>query len=263
MKRIVFSIFVCLLLATNASAKKANAIWYFLAPMSSSISEDDNVSVQYSIYTKMAVPEHAIGPYPTMRITVTNKSDKVVFVDLGTSLMKLNEVTSAIYTPNNTSTRIVQNVDGDGGKTAASLSQRVVSIPPKSSMFLEDIQIFTDENVGVVKEFIYLKNIGTPAHLWCLSYRFNELEPGGIIDFSEVKTPFTIGFILNYSFTDGFNESNHIETKYYTKRVVGTSFSTFPTAADKEFKIVDEAFPTWRDAVNQGELECIRLWTMK
>ena len=71
-------------------AKKANAIWYFLAKTEASVCENEHLSVQYGIYTKCAVPEYNLGPYPTMRIKVTNKSEKILYVDLGTSYIKKN-----------------------------------------------------------------------------------------------------------------------------------------------------------------------------
>lgn len=70
-------------------AKKANSVWYFLAKTTSSVSEDDNINVQYGIYTKCANENYGLGPYPTMRIKVTNKTNKIIFVDLGTSYLKM------------------------------------------------------------------------------------------------------------------------------------------------------------------------------
>lgn len=82
MKRIII-FFVLALTMTNAIyAKKANAVWYFLQKTNSSVAQDENVSVQYGIYTKYANTDYTLGPYPTMRIKVTNKSDENLFGEL-------------------------------------------------------------------------------------------------------------------------------------------------------------------------------------
>lgn len=99
MKRIIFLFIVVLVMFDTTFAKKANAVWYFLAQASSSVTQDDNVSVLYGIYTKYANEVYEQAPYPTMRIELTNKSDKIIYIDLGTSYLKKNDVAFVIYTP--------------------------------------------------------------------------------------------------------------------------------------------------------------------
>lgn len=92
------------------NAKKANAVWYFLAKTDSSISQDENISVQYGIYTKFANENYNLGPYPTMRIKVINKTDSIIYVDLGTSYIKKNDIATVIFTPTITSTMTGQSM---------------------------------------------------------------------------------------------------------------------------------------------------------
>ena len=290
MRKIV-SLLILFTLTLSIQAKKANAIWYFLAKAPSSITQDENISVQYGIYTKFANTDYSLGPYPTMRIKVTNKTDKIIYIDLGTSFLKKNDIASVIYTPTITSTMIGQSVGiginagsiadaiGIGGMVGTALgginiggskgsstmtttyTQRFVSVPPQSAILLEDIPILTPGSEKALGNLFYFKEMGKGKlkRLWCLSNKFKDVESGKIKEYTEDNTLFTIGCFLNYSFSEDFKSSNSLETTYYVKKLVGSSVSTFP-GNNKEFNIMDETFPQWRDEVNAGNLEVIRLW---
>lgn len=292
MKRSVILALLVIASIQIVNAKKANAIWYFLAKTSSSISQDENISVQYGIYTKYANENFNLGPYPTLRIKVTNKTDQIVFIDLGTSYLKKNDIATVIYTPTITSTMTgqsigtsvnmgaVANAVGIGGMVGTALggvniggtkgssvttttyAQRFVSVPPKSSILLEDIPILTPGSEKALGDLFYFKEMGKgkQKRLWCLSNKFSDVESGKTAEYDEGNTLFTIGCYLNYSFSEDFRKSSGIETMYYVKKLVGSSVSTFPPGNDKEFDIMDESFPQWRNEVEEGKLEVIRLW---
>ena len=286
-------LFVFVFTLTNTiQAKKANSVWYFLAKTSASVTQNENISVQYGIYTKFANTEYNLGPYPTMRIKVTNKSDKIIFLDLGTSFLKKNDVASVIYTPTITSTMTgksvgtgvnvgsIANAVGIGGMVGTALggvniggskgsatttttyAQRFVSVPPKSSVLLEDIPILTPGSEKALGGLFYFKEMGKGRQkcLWCLSHKFTDVESGKINEYTEDNTLFTIGCYLNYSFTEDFKNSNGIETTYYVKMLIGSSMTTFPPGNRKEFNIMDKTFPQWRNEIDKGNLELIRLW---
>lgn len=273
-------------------AKKANAVWYFLEKTSTSVTQDENIDVQYGIYTKYANTDYGLGPYPTMRIKIANRTDKIIFIDLGTSYLKKNDVATVIYTPTITSTMVGQsigvgvnmgaiadavgiggmvgtalggvNVGGNKGSsvTTTTYAQRFVSVPPKSAILLEDIPILTPGSEKALGDLFYFKEMGKgkQKRLWCLSNKFSDVESGKINEYTEENTLFTIGCYLNYSFSEDFRSSNGIETTYYVKKLVGSSMTTFPPRNNKEFKIMDETFPQWREEVGKGNLELIRLW---
>lgn len=87
MRKIV-SLLILFTLTLSIQAKKANPIWYFLTKKQNTVSQDSNINVQYGIYTKYANEDYGQAPYPTMRIKVTNKTDKIIFIDLDTSYLK-------------------------------------------------------------------------------------------------------------------------------------------------------------------------------
>lgn len=285
MRTKVIALFIITLFSIQSVyAKKAKAIWYFLEKTQTSVTEDNNISVQYGIYTKYANTDYNLGPYPTLRIKITNKSDKVVFVDLGTSYVKKNDVASVIYTPSITTTMIgttigmgvnvsVSGLGGIVGTTIGSsitssmatstYAQRYVSIPPKSSVFLEDIPILTPGSEAALGNFFYFDEIGAgeQKRLWCVSVGYSDVKYGSIYEYTEDETMFNIGCYLNYSFTEDFKKSNAIETTYYLKKLIGTTMSTFPPGTNaKEYAAMDELFPEWRQKIGTGELELIRLW---
>lgn len=292
MKKSIILALLAIVSIQIVNAKKANAIWYFLSKTSSSISQDENISVQYGIYTKYANENYNLGPYPTMRVKVTNKTEQIIFIDLGTSYLKKNDIATVIYTPTITSTMTGQSIGagvnmgavadavGIGGMVGTALggvniggtkgssvttttyAQRFVSVPPKSSILLEDIPILTPGSEKALGNLFYFKEMGKgkQKRLWCLSNKFNDVESGKTTEYDEENTLFTIGCYLNYSFSEDFRESNGIETVYYVKKLVGSSMSTFPPGNDKEFNIMDKIFPQWRNEVEEGNLEIIRLW---
>lgn len=292
MKRLL-SLFVAMTIATGMlHAKKANAIWYFLAKKQNTVSQDSNINVQYGIYTKFANTNYNLGPYPTMRIKVTNKTDKIMFIDLGTSYLKKNDVASVIFTPTITSTMTGQSVGagvnlgsvasavGIGGmvgtalggvniggskgssNTTTTYAQRFMSVPPRSAILLEDIPILTPGSEKALGNLFYFKEMGMGKQkaLWCLSHKFDDVESGKVTNYTEENTLFTIGCFINYSFTEDFKQSHGIETMYYVKMVAGSSMTTFPPGNTKEFKVMDKTFPQWRDEIENGNLELIRLW---
>ena len=287
MTRKILFLYIILLFSINSvQAKPANAIWYFLAKTSTSITENQDISVLYGIYSKYA--NEGIGeqtgvggeaPFPTLRVMITNKSNEIIYVDLGTSFIKKNNIASVIYTPSITSTMVGQSFGtsiGLGGIVGAAIggmtmsasststyAQRFISIPPQGAIFLEDIPILTPGSEKALGNIFYYREVGMGMYKWtaCLSPKFSEVESGKIIDFTEENTAFTIGCFLNYSFSENFKDSKSLETTYYVKKIVGSSWGySFGTVSDKEFKIMDETFPQWREEVKSGNLEVIRLW---
>lgn len=292
MKKLLSILFLAFITVNAINAKKANAVWYFLAKKQNTVSQDSNVNVQYGIYTKFANTDYNLGPYPTMRIKVTNKTDKIIFIDLGTSYLKKNDIASVIYTPTITTTMTGQSIGvgvnlgniadavGIGGMAGTALggvtiggnkgssastttyAQRFLSVPPKSAIFLEDIPILTPGSEKALGDLFYFKEVGMgkQKRLWCLSNKFSDVESGKIKEYTEDNALFTIGCYLNYSFSEDFKSSNGIETTYYVKKLIGSSMTTFPPGNSKEFKIMDKTFPQWRDEIGKGNLELIRLW---
>lgn len=287
MTRKILFLYIILLFSINSvQAKPANAIWYFLAKTSTSITENQDISVLYGIYSKYA--NEGIGeqtgvggeaPFPTLRVMITNKSNEIIYVDLGTSFIKKNNIASVIYTPSITSTMVGQSFGtsiGLGGIVGAAIggmtmsasststyAQRFISIPPQGAIFLEDIPILTPGSEKALGNIFYYREVGMGMYKWtaCLSPKFSDVESGKIIDFTEENTAFTIGCFLNYSFSENFKDSKSLETTYYVKKIVGSSWGySFGTVSDKEFKIMDETFPQWREEVKSGNLEVIRLW---
>ena len=292
MKKLLSILFLAFITVNAINAKKANAVWYFLAKKQNTVSQDSNVNVQYGIYTKFANTDYNLGPYPTMRIKVTNKTDKIIFIDLGTSYLKKNDIASVIYTPTITTTMTglsigagvnlgnIADAVGIGGMVGTALggvtiggnkgssastttyAQRFLSVPPKSAILLEDIPILTPGSEKALGDLFYFKEMGMGKQkcIWCLSHKFSDVESGKIKEYTEDNTLFTIGCYLNYSFSEDFKSSNGIETTYYVKKLIGSSMTTFPPGNSKEFKIMDKTFPQWRDEIGKGNLELIRLW---
>ena len=157
------------------------------------------------------------------------------------------------------------NIGGSKGSsvTTTTYAQRVVSVPPKSSVLLEDVTILTPGSEKALGNLFYFKKVGIGKQKWtaCLSYKYKDVESGSVKEFSEDNTLFTLGCYLNYSFSENFTTSKGLETAYYVKKLIGSSWSySFGAVSNKEFNIMDKTFPQWRDEVGKGNLELIRLW---
>ena len=130
-------------------------------------------------------------------------------------------------------------------------------------MFLEDIPILTPGSEKALGDIFYFREIGVGTLKWtgCFSPRYSDVESGTIMEFTEDNTMFTIGCYINYSFTEDFKEAKNIETIYYVKKLIGSTWGySFGTVSNKEFDIMDKIFPEWREEINAGNLELIRLW---
>ena len=281
---------ICLLIVPFiAKAKKASAVWYIMAPSSQFEIEDNNLSIEYDIYTHSANESYGLGPNPYMRITFTNKSDNVIYVDLASSFLLRNDNATALYVPSATSVTTGQsigvgvnagavagalgvggfvgdvlngvNVGGNRSSQTTSIvyAQRITVIPPHSSYILEDVQILSPGAEKAIPGRFYFKEVGMgkQKRLWCLSYKYEDLQSGDLLNFTEETSPFTIGAYITYSFSEDFNETKGMKSNFYVAKIIGSSVSTFPLTANKEFNIVDKVFPEWRETTYY---EIIRLW---
>ena len=288
MKKTSALIIYLFLISISISAKKASAIWYFLAPSSEYNVEDDNIAISYEIYTHSICEEYSLGPNPFMRVTYTNKTDIPIYIDLASSFILINDNSYPMYVPTATSTTVGRsvgvgvnvgavagalgvsgiagdvlngvNVGGDKYSQVTSIvyAQRILIIPPKSSSILEDIQMFKPGTEKALPGKIYFREMGHGKYkrLWCLSYKFSDLNSGDLRSFSEETSPFTIGAYSTYSFDQNFDESKGMKAVYYVSKIVGSVVWTFPIGANKEYTKIDKTFPGWRES----NMEIIRLW---
>ena len=107
MKKIFLLVLIAWVSFSNVNAKKASAIWFFMAQTDKSVNYDDNINVVYEIVTEYANGEpdrYGQAPYPKLKIRIENKCDKLVFVDLGTSFVKKNGIAFPIYIPSSSTT---------------------------------------------------------------------------------------------------------------------------------------------------------------
>lgn len=288
---ILILLFVFLSNTTTVSAKKASAFWYFLAKTESSVNEDENINIQHIFETKYAFEEYDLYPYPIMLIKITNKSSQLIFVDLGTSFLKLNDVASVIYTPTITSSTTGQSVGigvnagaisnaiGIGGPIGSALNgvniggsknssstmityaQRIVSIPPKSTINIDNILIFPQGCENALRNLITYKEGGTGKNrkLYCSHNKFDNIQREQIYNFTERTTLFKIGCYINYSFSEDIKSPQGIETTYFVKKLIGSSYTTFPFTNHK-IEIINKLYPSWKHDIESNNIKLIHLW---
>lgn len=291
MKKILLLVLIAWVSFSNVNAKKASAIWFFMAQTDKSVNYDDNINVVYEIVTEYANGEpdrYGQAPYPKLKIRIENKCDKLVFVDLGTSFVKKNGIAFPIYIPSSSTTTKEQsigiNVGSIGGKvglggsivggisvggskgssvSSTTYSQRIISVPPKSSVILPEAIIFTPDSEKLFGNMFYFKNYGFGSGKFtaCLAYKSDRYESGNVYECNETNSPFSLGGFINYSFKEDMAESKGIETNYYVKKIVGSSFgfSGMKTSM-KEVETVNNVLPNWQQQLSVDGLLLIRIW---
>ena len=154
MKRfIILFVLACTLCNLNAS-KKANILWLFLEQNESSVTADENISIDY----------YFGGPYgyyantnPYLIITISNNSDSIVYIDLAGSYIMRNGNPRILY---DADMQINSNSDisvsafnigiisvGDGNiqtNAKVNVPQRLIMLPPHAKKDIKTIHFFDD-----------------------------------------------------------------------------------------------------------------------
>lgn len=189
---------------------------------------------------------------PSLQVTVKNKTDNSVYIDLGNTFIKRQSESSPYYVPSATSTTSIStsggsvnigsitgaigiggalgqlangiNVGGGGGTSSTNTvySQRVISIPPHSSKKLGE-QILFPFNSSSNLERIKPVAVGTQ----CFIIQLISKEEGqnalcGIeLNYTEQDTPFSCGTYITYSFDEAFTLTRHLQTDFYVGKIIG------------------------------------------
>lgn len=216
---------------------QSNSFFYFFSPEQETTFSDENVELSYGLYThyKFNIQGFDLDPFPVLKMEITNKTDKTLYIDLGKSYI--------IYNGN-----------------MQRMSQHIISVPALSKVTTEDIEIITEASVQYLSDFFYFREVGQPQRTWILSRQLSDVMPAQNKDFTEANSPIRLGYMIAYSQNENFAQSNSIKTTYYLNRIVGSRVSTFPGTEHKEFDIVSKAYPKWRDDINYNKIELIRVW---
>lgn len=185
----------------------------------------------------------------SLSVTLKNKTDRIIYVDLANSFFVRGDEASPYYVPTSTSVTGtsgnavginlggITNALGIGGmvgsianatsvgggsstsSTTVTYSQRFVSIPPKSSFTLDPQLIFLPGKELYdldISQCLESEKFGVYVYLKSLG-----LKRGEEMNWDEDSSPVMVRTFINYSLDSEFKNIGQISTSLYAKKMIG------------------------------------------
>lgn len=182
----------------------------------------------------------------SLSINLKNKTNQIIYVDLGNSFFIRGDEASPLYIPSSTSVTdgasggvgvnvgsvtnalgvggvvgtLAQGITVGGGKsqssTTVTYSQRYISVPPMSSVTLESQLIFLPG-----KEYGGNIRCEKRKSFVCVFMKDFGLKRGETINWDENSSPVKMKSYINYSLDSEFSNTGHINTSIYVKKIIG------------------------------------------
>lgn len=195
---------------------------------------------------------HEIWNYssnPALAISIKNKTNHTIYIDLANTFFTRGENAMAYYVPSSSSSShgsssgggvnlgavagalgvggavgtLASGVNVGGGNSNGTVnttySQRVIAIPPMSSKSLDPQLLFIKDGYlskGLIIDSHYPKN-------WLPIFRFdkNMLKNGEKIKYEESESPLTFSFFVTYSASENFNQTQNAKLDFYLRELIG------------------------------------------
>ena len=183
-------------------------------------------------------------------VTVRNKTNKVIYLDLGNSFIIRGSESAPYYVPTSSSQthgseggvgvnvgsvtgalgiggivgQIAQGVNVGGGSskssTTVTYSQRIVSVPPMSSKTLEGQQLFLPglEKAYGKMEVAYTKvskNWGVCPYLKSIG-----LKRGDVVEWTEADSPMKLSAFVSYSLDDSMERQHSLQASMFLRKAM-------------------------------------------
>ncbi len=188
-------------------------------------------------------------PYePSFFITVANRTDSTIYVDLGKSFFITGDESYPYFPSSITPKPIVQYVENNGalGKLLGTVSkteqgyttiQRILVIPTQSCKELEPKLLFP-YNRTIASFHLENKDKALDAVYFTSNVK---LMDGNLFEWSIEESPIRFTALLTYSLNEEFDESKEIKATFYMSRMFAVRNSFFDYNIDKYyFKAVVE-----------------------
>lgn len=212
-----------------------------------------------------------------LAISITNKTDQIIYLDFANCFIKKNEYASPIYKASTTivGTGTSTTISGGIGIISTSRSnttsthniheeQRYVSIPPHS-VYEKEIRLFEHGDERFIENIFYFTdhNYDFSANQkrdYIFSYTFSDLEVGDVLRYREDTTLFNISGIISYSFNPDFTDFKTVSSKFYASHLCGSKYILNPFS-NKEYEIVTKALDDLNWATFYSPvIFVVRLW---
>lgn len=178
-------------------------------------------------------------------LSITNRTDKIVYVDLAQSHVGFNGMALPYYVPSSQTQTVSTTVGGGIGlnvlgtglgigasETQGTIntvySQRIISIPPMSSRSLEPCVItdaFQKSYIGFVLKYLHVNN-GVKTVGKGIGYKGIGLKNGERFPVDENISP-AVSFFVSYGFEEAAAGTNTVSAKLYMKEILGVEASHY------------------------------------
>ena len=213
--------------------------------------------------------------YCAIAVTVKNRTDQTLFLDLGNTFFLRNGSPSPYYVPSATQTTtstttgatvnmgavagalgvggragtLASGVNVGGANTSATsvitYTQRVVPVPAHSSKTL-DLQLLFPESLTKIYGTNFIHQ--SKHRLHCLFDKGERISLGEERLFDENNSPIQWGIHVTYAFDESLSAPYSLSANFYTAKMIGCKYSqmhTFDGAISK-----DQLPETFRDLVS-------------
>lgn len=183
----------------------------------------------------------------SINLSVKNKTDKTIYLDLSNSFVLINATAYPYYIPTATSIShgtnggasvnlggvtnalgiggvvgaIASSVNVGGGSsdtnTTVTYSQRIVAIPPKSAIKLREQPIFPNE------KYDHWGDLVKKSTAWGLVFnkQYCTATVESELKFDEYNTPAKWGTYITYGFNEQMTDTASVEASFYLKSIFG------------------------------------------
>lgn len=252
----------------NNKKGKADMVFCSFAATENSQLINDEVSLSFqwghvNYFDNPKLPTYVGAYLPSehaMVVTVKNRTDKTVYIDLGNSFFVRGDMATAYYTPTATSTSSTSgtgvgvnagavagalgiggtigqlasgiNVGGGSSSTTTSVtySQRVIAVPPQSSKSL-DYQFLFDGyscNGLVVSRLSKWYPIYPEFCFKDDNGKKYEYQIGEIHSYTEDNTPLRFSVMVSYSYTEDCAQTKSMRVNMYADMILGCKNKVLP-----------------------------------
>lgn len=211
--------------------KKENAKWLFpiMGMSESSILSNDELEMR--IVPMTVFPLSTLAYRVKYAIELKNKTDKIVYVDLGSSFRYFTDGSASSYLNDEQTTVSHGEANGIGfsvfgiglgGSTQSNVSttyinQRLISIPPHSKKYLKEFKEVDKKIISDLDQYAFYS-----------SSIYGALKDGGHIAYSENNSPYYARHLITYSTSPDFSTYSQLTAILYARyAVAGCYYSEY------------------------------------
>ncbi len=205
---------------------------------SDAVLADKNIEVEF----QSVKCEYGKTPYSSslwcannqgMQLTIKNKTNKVIFIDLANTFFIRGSEAAPYYIPTSTSNTNVGTTGASinlgygiklGGastnaQTTVTYSQRTVSVPPMSSKKLEPMLIVTPDTKDAYEIKVGRYDVKNGPG-YCPYFQSIGMKRGEIYEWTEDNSKFKITSFVTYSFEENMEKTQSVKTGLYANKLI-------------------------------------------